>query len=420
VNRQTAPRGLTLIELVIGLALSSMVIVAGTTMLLSQQKAFRASTGQRSSQEAGRLALDELARSLRSAGYGMDSPLTFDFGDMPNVPRSALGIYGRGFTQGYACGNGGPVRCRDRTDGPDEVVFYSRDPLFSRALVDATTAQLTVLGELRQPLYAGQILQVMCRLDPMTRGYVTVSQGVAATAAAVPDLTKKVVIQLRAGVKGLNVPAFPNENDVLTDACFTAGAAVVAKVDRYRYYVQSYDEAGNKVAIGTPGSRPYLMLDQGLKDQNGNDILLPVAADVEDLQLSYLYPPAAAGGGARLVGARQGTSAADEAFPITVGVAPPAMAAPSDSAARTTGNPANIQGVQVSVVVRTPEPDVEKTQASWTVIPAAGNRPDLVGIQGFRRGLFETTVTVRNMQAADFTYTVVDPAGLPGVNLGGG
>ena len=418
MNRPTATRGLTLIELVIGLALSSMVIVAGTTMLLSQQKAFRASSGQRSSLEAGRLVLDELVSSLRTAGYGMDSQLTFDFGDMANVPRSALGIYGRGYTQGYLCNNPGPVRCRDRIDGPDEVVFYSRDPLFSRALVDATTSQLTVLGELRQPLYAGQILQVMCRLDPMTRGYVTVSQGVAAQAA--PDPTKKVTIQLKAGVKQLNVPAFPNENDVLTDACFTAGAAVVAKVDRYRYYVQSYDEAGNLVANGTAGSRPYLMLDQGLTDLNGAAILLPLAADVEDLQLAYLYPPAGAGGGARLVGVRQGTNAADEAFPITVGVAPPAMAAPADSAARTTGNPANIQGVRVSVVVRTPEPDVEKTAASWLTIPAAGNRPALVGVQGFRRGLFETTVTVRNMQAADFTYTVVDPAGLPGMNRGGG
>jgi len=421
-----ALRGVTLLELLIALGLSSLLVVAGTGLLLGQQRAFNASSGQRAVQESGRLALEEVARSLRGAGYGVDPALVFDFGEMASVPRSRLGAYGRGYNLSWACtaahglswaGNQ-PVRCRDSEVGSDEAVFYARDPMFSRPIFSATAGTLLLQGDLRQPLFAGQVLVAMCLLDPMVRAYVTVGRFTPGTDN--PVAANLVQVQLAPGRTVNAVPAFPFENEVLSDACFGAGAAVVARVDRYRYFVDTFDEAGNRVAPQTPGSRPYLMLDQGLLDQNGANIVVPVAADVEDLQFTWLYPPAAAGAGARLVGATPGVNAADGAFPIDVTVPPPASGAPPGSAARVTGNPTNIQGARVSVVVRSAEPDISLTDDVVRTIPAAGNRPAVLGLPYYRRTLFETTVIVRNLQGQAFVYTTVDPTGQPGMNLGGG
>jgi len=416
VTRAGAPRGVTLLELLIALGLSSLVVVAGTGLLLSQQRAFGASSGQRAVQESGRLALEEVTRALRGAGYGVDPALVFDFGEMAAVPRTALFGYGRGYNLSHACAD--PVRCRDRTDGSDEVVFYARDPMFSRPVISVAANQIVVQGDLRQPLFKGQVLQVMCLLDEMTRAYVTVDRFVPAPNA--PNALSAVAIPLTSGETRSGVPAFPFENEALADACFGAGAAVVVKVDRYRYYVDTFDEAGNQVAAQVPGSRPYLMLDQGLLDQAGLPVRLPIAPDVEDLQFVWLFPPAAAGTGAQLVGAQPGTNAADGAFALRVDVPPPSVGAAPDAPARVTGNPTNIQGVRVSVVVRSSEPDINLTDAQWRTVPAAGNRAPFLGLPNYRRTLFETTVVVRNMQGRAFVYTTVDPAGQPGMNLGGG
>jgi hypothetical protein len=144
-----------------------------------------------------------------------------------------------------------------------------------------------------------------------------------------------------------------------------------------------------------------------------------VASDVEDLQLTWYFPPAAAGGPRRAVGADPGVNAADEAFPITTQVVPPGYLDAPDAAARTTGHPANLEAVRVSVVVRSPDADIAVTGAS-AAVPAAGNRPALAGALHHRRALFETTVVIRNMRTTTFAYPMRDPAGSPGANLGGG
>jgi len=425
-----APRGLTLLEMIIALTVSSLTVLAATALLVSQQRAFLSGSGDRAQQEAGRMALQELTRRLRSAGYGVDNNLVFDFGATPLVPRpnQIEPITNVSYPLDPTCNaNGGNVRCRDSIDASrsDEISFLTRDPMFSRFTSAVTTSTLTVIGQLKQPMYAGQILQVSCLGGTRYRAYVTVAQGVPAPVN--PSPIAPVAIQLLPGVTSGGVPEFARENAVLADACFSltgALAPVVTAVERSRFYVAWYADDGSVVAAQTAGARPYLMLDQGLLGGavGGGPAPIPLAADVEDLQLAYLFHPAVAGGPVRVVGVTEGMSIADEPFPVTTtppGL-PPAYDDVPDAASRTTGHPANIIGVRVAVVVRSAEADISRTSDLDRTVPAAGNRPAFLGQPNYRRSLFETTVHLPNVQSASFTYPIVNAAGGQGYNLGGG
>jgi len=223
-----------------------------------------------------------------------------------------------------------------------------------------------------------------------------------------------VVVPLVAGASD-----FPHQTAFLTDTCFLSDTIAV-KVDRFRYHVAAFDDAGNEVAWGTVGARPWLMLDTGTFDADGALVDVPIAPDVEDLQAVYLFPPDDALEINRLVGADEGVLASAEAFPLTVATAPPRYDAAPDHPSRQTGNPTNIQAVRVSIVVRNPEPDITYASDAERTLPAAGNRPDLLGPANYRRMRFESTVVVYNMQSRYLAYPMVNAAGGRGFNVGGG
>lgn len=416
-----AQRGLTLLELMIALTVSTLTVAAATTLLVQQQRSFVASSGDRSLQEAGRMALRELTRHARIGGYGVDSNLVLDFGPTAVVPRTNLIEPATNVAfPGYGCATA--VRCRDSTTaaGSDELVLLTRDPLFSRVASAVTSTSLTLVGQLKQPMYAGQLLQVSCLGGTRARAYVTVSRDV--TPVSAPDPAGAETIQLLPGTTTGGLLTFGLENATLADACFSIATPgiqpIVTAVERRRFYVAWYAEDGTVAAAQAAGARPYLMLDRGLQGAAADP--LPLAADVEDLQLTYLYPPAVAGGPQRVVGATLGTSVADEPFAVTVTPSPPAYDDSPDAASRTTGHPANMNAIRISVVVRTPEPDVSLASDVDRTVPAVGNRDAFLGQPYYRRTLFETTVPLRNLQTASFTYPTVDAAGGIGFNLGGG
>lgn len=420
-SRRRAPRGLTLIELLVATTVSALTVAAATTLLVQQQRSYVAGAGDRAQQEAGRMALRELTRRLRVAGYGVDSNIVLDFGATPVVPRSNLIEPATNVAfPGHQCAS--DVRCRDSADedASDELVFLTRDPLFSRVASAVADTSLTLVGQLKQPMYAGQLLQVSCLGGTRARAYVTVERDVAAASPA--DPTAPLAVQLLPGTTTGGLLTFGRENTTLADACFSIATAglqpIVTSVDRSRFYVAWYSEAGAVVAAQTAGARPYLMLDRGLG--GGGATPLPIAADVEDLQLSYLYGPAVAGGPQRVVGAALGTNIADEAFPVTTAVVPPSYDDVPDAASRTTGHASNINGIRVAVVVRSAEPDISLVTDLDRTLPAAGNRAAFLGQPNYRRSLFETTVLLRNLQTASFTFPTVNAAGGTGFNLGGG
>ena len=70
------PRGFTLIELMITVMLLAVVVITLTTVMYAASRSKTMSANNIEASEAGRVALDMLARDLRSAGYGADLDYT--------------------------------------------------------------------------------------------------------------------------------------------------------------------------------------------------------------------------------------------------------------------------------------------------------------------------------------------------------
>jgi type IV pilus assembly protein PilW len=419
--RRNAPTaGFTLVELLVSLVISAIVIAGALALLNSQQRTFQRSSSERAMQENGRVALENVTGNLRLAGYGLEPALAFDFGAIPNLVLDRLPPGTAASVAGFQCP--AAVACRDSIAGPDEIVFHYRSPSFMRPLAAAPgvgAASITMWGPLNQPLHAGQMLQVACFSGGMYWAYVTVGAEVPADPAAIT-----VNVPLLGDMAGV----FGRQNAVLGDTCFQAVApagspatvvAMAAKVflvERFRYFIQSYDGAGNVAAWGAPGARPYLILDQGLADATGNPILQMVAPDVEDLQLSYVFPRSAA----PAAGAVAGTALTADAAGIDLApaVAPPQYSDPATALNRTTHFPANIGAVRVSLVVRSAEADIRITDPA--VVPAAGNRPDVAGPPNYRRARFDTSAATPNLDVRAPFFPSYSAGAGDRLNVGGG
>jgi type IV pilus assembly protein PilW len=407
--------GFTLIELLVGVAVSLIAIAGGVVMLQGQKRSFQGSSADRQLQETGRMALGAISQDVSLGGFGVEPAMAFDFGQMTNVPMDrAPRIAGKtvtfggdpGGTTGFACA--APVNCRDSIDGPDELVFQYRNPAFNHAITSvASTTAIQISGPLRQPIRAGQVFQAICFSGNMSWAYLRAASDVAVTTNADP-----VPVSLEPGVD----LEYPHQNQVLADTCFGTGQARLLEVERLRFFIQSYDAAGTVVAWNTPGSRPYLMLDRGLSP-GGVPILDVVAPDVEDLQISYVFPLAAAAAD-RVAGATEGTRLDQSATGIDFAPAiVPTYATARISPIRGTHYPANIRSVRIAIVARSANPDPNRGDA---LIPAAGNRPALpAGDPGFRRTLFETSVAVPNMETRAPFFPAIEPTS-DVLNVGGG
>ena len=418
-------RGLTLLELLVALGVSAIAIAAAMSLLIQQQRSYATTSADRAQQEAGQLALKELTARLKLAGFGVDPNLAIDVGEQQlpipreGAPTNAVAM------ESFKCKD--PIACRDSTKASDELVFYSRNPMFSRVITNFDTGSLTFVGSLKKPIYQGQIVQVMCLGESQARGYATVSKTVMPSGKV--DPTEKVTLELAGPRTVGSARVFPYENDasLVADTCWKltepGNQPVATLVDRWRFYVGWYDEGGKIAVAQAEGARPYLMLDKGIFDENGAEILLPVAPDVEDLQVAYYFRPAAALGPMQVAGAEQGTAASDDKLPLTVKEQAPDYTDTPDAATRNTGHPNNVRGVRVGVVIRSPEKDLSAASLPDRTLPPLLNRVPFEGAPYYRRTTFETTVLVRNLQSTYFPYTqtiqagVADPTGL---NQGGG
>lgn len=401
-------RGYTLVELLVAVTVSTLVVAAGVALLLSQQAAFRSGSDDRALQETGRVALEDVAANLQMAGFGLDPGLAFDFGAMGGViVDRAPGGVAVSVRAPADCGT--PVTCRDQATGPDELVFRARNPAFMYRAVAVSGTQIQIQGPLRTPLSRGQVLQVMCMSGALEWAFVTVNAGLAAGGALQPTID--------IGTGDPAAPAeFPRQNPWLARAgsCFQTGAVAVYKVDRFRYFIQRYATSG---AVSSTG-RPFLMLDQGLFDGDGLAIVTPVAADVEDLQVTYLFPRAQ-GTARAAVPPTPGTRLVNGAGGIHLAAGSPAYSSPRNDATRLNNHPANIRAVRVAIVARSAEPLPSVTDAT---VPAAGNRPATTSTDvGYRRLLFEATTATRNLDArTPYIPAYSTNSGADNLNIGGG
>jgi type IV pilus assembly protein PilW len=326
--------------------------------------------------------------------------------------RPGVGVRFGGGLDGFApCASA--VACRDRADAPDELVFQYRDPAFGKAVTSRPDVNTLVLaGPLKAPLYRGQVLQVMCYSGARLWAYVTVASFVAASANAGP-----VTVPLAAGQD----QDYPLQNATLSDSCFDTGLARAFKIQRFRYYIGTFDDAGVARAWRAAGARPFLMLDQGLVGRDGTPIVSAVAPDIEDLQVGYDFPrsldPAL-----RLVGFTEGTALANGATGIDLAPAAgvPTYATPRLSAIRATQHPANIRAVRIAIVARSATADIRLDDGA-AVIPRAGNRSAVAGPGGYRRAVFQTTSVAPNMESRGPPFPAwSSTGGADGLNVGGG
>lgn len=399
MTSRNAQRGFSLTELLIAAVVMAIVAAGGLGLMNTQQRAFRQSAGDRALQESARAALSEVGMNLRRAGYGVDPWLAIDFGPLSAAPALNLS-YQSGPPGGTRvdCATS-PVGCRDSTSASDEIVFYARDPAFSRFVgAGPSTTQITLSTALTSPLLKGQILQVMCS-GAADWAYVTVS-------STSTDLT---TVNLDTSVTG----RFPYQQSKLATGClskFGGQSVAVFKVDRFHYYVATYAEGGY------PTGRPYLMLDRGLLDASNNPILEPVAPDVEDIQFAYAFLSGS------VVGKPGDALLAETATGVDLEARPPPYDADTTDTLRTSNSPANIRAVRVSVVVRSSSYDSDLTTGDATTIPAAGNRDaNTSAPSGYRRLLVETTEATRNLDSRSaFMPPFTQNSGADGLNVGGG
>lgn len=396
---RAAPRGFSLVELVVALGIGVVTVVAAIALMVGVQRSFQTTGRDRTLQETARVALGHLTANLRAAGFGVDPALALDLGPLANA-RMDLAYGAATFPTAPTPSAAGACTalCRDSTAAPDELVFYARDPAFGPhpLTVAPSATSVTFGGTPGVPILAGQVLQVVCYSGAMTWTYVTA----AGPARANGDGT--FTVPLLSGTT-----TFPTQNAWLADACYGAvatmagglptdaslrTAAEVFKVDRYRYYVQSFDAAGNVQPWNAANTRPFLMLDQGTADGSGSTASV-VAPDVEDLQVAYVFPRDPA---TPLVGAAEGVAITNDDGGINLGSpnGGPVFSDADGAAARLDHHPGNVGAVRVSVVVRSAVADPAVPDVA---IPAAGNRPEIRGAAGYHRLRVEATVPVPNL-----------------------
>ena len=290
-----APRGFTLLELMVGATISLLVIGAVTGAFLAQNRAFISLDVNRIAADAARDGFLDMEPSIRRAGFGLDPRYAFDF------------AY-------YACPG---ANCRDSTTGPDNLVFYARNPNYTYTVNGATAPDGTVCASgngcvtgnaynvtitsaggvytvtvnLRTgavtPLRQGQVLQFICP------GAAAVTMATLATTPAPPQSGTPTLslVPTPGAAPASNDPT--KANGFGANGCFIQPGVIMVLVDRYHYLIQAY------------AGVPWLVLDTGT-DIDGSAVIdaadyIPIAPGVEDIQFAYtlnINAPTIAGGGA--------------------------------------------------------------------------------------------------------------------------
>jgi len=416
-------RGFTLLELMVGATMSLLVIGAVTGAFLSQNRAFVALDLNRVAADASRDAFLEMEPSIRRAGFGLDPRYAFDF------------AY-------YACP---AANCRDSTTGPDNIVFYARNPNYTYTVNAATAPDgtvcanaqgcatgnaynvtitnaggvYTVTPDLRTgavtPVRLGQVMQFICP------GAAAVTMATLAATPAQSGTPNLSLVPTPATAPASNDPT--KANGFGTNGCFVQPGVIMVPVDRFHYLVQQY------------AGVPWLVLDTGT-DVDGSGVVdvgdyLPIAPSVEDVQFAYVMninaptipnggaPPAAAPGKGPDVPTAGGVNAGNwvigDYFTGTGAAATGTQEQPDSTLAnmpqyttsladplRFNVTAANIRGVRVAVNLRSLQTD-QSQSASWT-----GDTENQVGnLNGanlqtggrLRRFSYSTTVACRDMES---------------------
>jgi type IV pilus assembly protein PilW len=354
-------RGFTLVELLIGAAVGSILLLSINVTFISQAQQYQSHASRRAIQAGARQALSFMERKLRLAGYGVHpdrAVLAYDSYDV--VSDSAV--------PGY----------------PDAVVVHSRAPLFRRPVQSASSTQITLpaTAPLAEPMRRGQILLLLC---PLAADYAFVTVG-----AYLPTGTVNIPVDQTAPAAAPNSPTSGpgrlfREHESLDRPCFDH--ATVVKIDRSAFYVAMFDDDGDP---STEGRTPFLMMHQGLDMPSalsieGDGVIdasdaVPVAEGIEQLQAAYILNSNTPTGQPLIRGVNESPMMAathyGEQWEAIDPVNLPALwffdpEISLGDARRMADHPANIRQVRLTVVARSTLPD-PRTAGDDLLTGAAG------------------------------------------------
>jgi type IV pilus assembly protein PilW len=378
-------RGLTLIEVLVAVTILSFVMAGVAGVLIAQGKLSAKQELQRTLEESGRLALLEVTKAVRGAGYGISPAAAFD------LDRFGCSTPGAAAT----CNGGG----RDRFDAPDELVVSHRDPSFYRNLTSITAGggswTATLDRALTVSLLAGQVIQLLCTgAEPSS--YVVLS-----TAAAVGDTA--VTLRAVTNADGYYPQAAP------ADSCFaTAGLMLVV---RERYFIAPDASDGLASLWRDRGTGPPVLLFRGIEDlQVTYQIGAPPTGSpyATGGALAVAPPETCAGTPGWIFGACTGVLEQ----PSETAAAPDWRNDAYDSPNRYSANVANVRAVGITIVAiaRRASPD-----DTGDAVPAVGNRAARA-VDKFKRSVLTATEQTPNLLTrAHFLPPVFAQA-----NVGGG
>ena len=377
----TRARGFSLIELLIGLLVSSIILIAVGAVFVAVGNRFQAEGAIMESVESGRAAITYIERTTRQAGYGIDPKAVFDLGTVGLPGTTKDNFAGTGFTT-------------------DDLAFRYRDPVFVRR-GKLQTGSLTLTAAFGVALRVNQPIIIGCA------GAISYYVGRLQTAVAA---TATTVTLLDYGAPFSTTPPF---------CAATTGAAYVMLLNEVR------------LRIIPLGGRPYLVAFHNFEAIAGNSDFDPIAADVEDFQVAYVLnrPKASSTCCAATVAIDASTNSnwilgdigTADLLPVIAATRPDYEMA-YDDAARFTADPTNVRALRVSLVLRSQRKlPIAATGFPQLVVENHDPGASLTTTgDGFYRTVISTTVRTGNLLSRSFFVPPVSTLAGDGLNISGG
>jgi type IV pilus assembly protein PilW len=370
-------RGFTLAELLVGLAVTSIVMTAVVAIFVGVQRSYQAETEVKYITESGRGALLFIERTLPLAGYGIDPRVAFDVSNQSARDNQNINLMA--FTPAQPAlptGVNGPAVIGD------ELAFRYRDPAFLRAgRLNSGNTTVTVDTPLGVGLPVNKLLMVGCR-GGSDYAMVRVTTAAAATATSV-------------SVSNAGAPFVASSANCLTGTGASSPWVFIIQEHRLR--------------IVNLGGRPWLVsfrnLEDGVLALNNNNYD-PIAPDVESFQVAFgmnrarpaltccTAAPDTGGNTNHIVGDAIGETFFAE--PANLLSSQPDYRSGYDKPERFLARPANIRSVHIAIVLRSSRNNPTGAQQLRTDDLFNYDAPAPI-LDGFKRSNFHTAIMVPNM-----------------------
>jgi hypothetical protein len=360
-----------------------MAIAMVLGVFISQTASFQSLDLVRQMNANGRDASLEMGNSLKRAGYGIDPGVAFDF----SCPGQAPG-----------------TKCHDSYNSTDDLRFYARNPNYVYTPQNGALGCVTAGGclgggtmwSIVGPPTATLIIATLGSLDVIPKGRTVMAICSDSSHPVYASVTGRIAGPGNIGLS-IAINSSTASTSLVADTAFSGchSTGFLLLVDQYHYYVT------------TLNNEPWLVLDTGIDFNNNGTLppadtadLIPVARGVEDMQVAYQLGPttgtAPDSNQDWVVGNNQTVLAAEEPDPT--------QAKPLNGTLNGTMHPANIRGVRVTFVVRSPIPD-RSLGSGFLGDPAVKfeNRSDVSAITlgQFRRMPITLSAATRNMNSAN-------------------